>query len=118
MFKNLKSKANRKTLSLRYTSFIRPQLEYASEVWGGCHAIDSDKLEKLQLHAARIVTGLTIFAFREALYFETGWVPLNVTRKTYRLNIMNKIHNYLVPDYIQCIYKLYEKLGKLYHNRM
>lgn len=46
LLKKLKFKANRKTLSLVYTSFIRPQLEYASVVWGGCHAFDSEKLEK------------------------------------------------------------------------
>lgn len=82
-----------------YTSFIRPQLEYVV-VWGGCHAFDSEKLEKLQLQAARIVTGLTIFASRESLYFETGWEPLNARRKIQRLNIMYKIHNNLVPEYL------------------
>lgn len=39
-----------------YNSFIRAQLEYASVVWGDCRAIDSEKkLEKIQLHAARIL---------------------------------------------------------------
>jgi hypothetical protein len=33
----------------------------------------SDKLEKLQLDAARIVTGLPIFTKSEYLYAETGW---------------------------------------------
>lgn len=34
-----------------YTSFIRPHLEYASVVWGGCQAFDSEKLKKLQLQS-------------------------------------------------------------------
>ena len=35
-----------------------------------------NKIEKIQLEAARIVTGLTKFASLEALYFETGWETL------------------------------------------
>ena len=35
-----------------------------------------ERLEKVQLEAARIVTGLTKFASRESLYFETGWETL------------------------------------------
>jgi hypothetical protein len=39
---------------------------------------ESEKLEKLQISAARIVTGLTLSAPRDALYFETGWEPLTL----------------------------------------
>ena len=43
-----------------FKTFVRPILEYASVVWDGC--TNSDKLEKEQLYAARIVTGLHILA--------------------------------------------------------
>jgi hypothetical protein len=66
----------RPNLSKLYTSFIRPTLEYASIVWDGCSVQDTEKLEKVQLAAARIVTGLPIFASKESLYFETGWETL------------------------------------------
>jgi hypothetical protein len=32
-----------------------------------------DRLEKLQLEAARIVEGLTVYSSRDSLYQETGW---------------------------------------------
>jgi hypothetical protein len=38
---------------------------------------DNDRLEKLQLEAARIVTGLTVYSSRESLYQETGWETLS-----------------------------------------
>lgn len=44
-----------KFLSLLYATFYRPQLEYASKVWSCWSNNDSDKLEKLQLAAAKIV---------------------------------------------------------------
>ena len=31
------------------------------------------KIEKVHLEAARIITGLPIYATRESLYKETGW---------------------------------------------
>jgi hypothetical protein len=37
-------------------------LEYACELWDGCSQQDSDNLEKLQIEAGRIVTGLPLFA--------------------------------------------------------
>jgi hypothetical protein len=48
-------------------------LEYACELWDGCSQQDSDNLEKLQLEAGRIVTGLPLFASRQSIHSETGW---------------------------------------------
>ena len=73
-----------------YITFIRPLLEYASDVWDRCKQSDIEQLEKVQLHTARIVTGLPIFSFRESLYYETRWEPLHVSSKRHskKLTIM------------------------------
>ena len=42
-------------------------LEYACELWDGCSQQDSDNLEKLQIEAGRIVTGLPLFASRQSI---------------------------------------------------
>ena len=65
-----------KKLSKMFKTFIRPILEYASVVWDGC--TNSDKLEKEQQYAARIVTGLPILTSKASLYFEIGSGPLCV----------------------------------------
>jgi hypothetical protein len=54
-------------------------------VWDGCYERDIEKLEKIQLEAARIVTGLTKFASKDSLYFETGWKTLANRRETRKL---------------------------------
>lgn len=102
LMKKLKFKLNRKSLSLLYTSFIRPQSGYASDVWGGWSFTDSEKLhiEQIQLIAARIVTGLPIFASRESLYIETGCETLVCRRKMSRLKTMFKIDRNLLPNYV------------------
>jgi hypothetical protein len=51
-----------------YITFIRPILEYGSEVWDNCGAVNSDRLEKVQTEAARIVTGLTSYASLDSMF--------------------------------------------------
>ena len=87
-----------------YLTFIRPLLEYASEVWDGCTCQETDMLEKVQLHASRIVTGLPIISSTESLYSETGWEPLSSRRKSIKLTTMFKVHNNLVPAYLKQIF--------------
>ena len=55
-----------------YLTFIRPLLEYYCEIWDNCSQRDKDRLEKIQLEAAHIVTGLTVYSSRESLYQENG----------------------------------------------
>ena len=98
--KKLKYNLNRKTLSQLYITYIRPLLEYASDVWNGCNVADTEKLEKVQLEAARTVTGLTVLSSKESLYFETGWEPLIDRRQRSKLVTMYKIHNELAPKYL------------------
>lgn len=61
--------------------------------WVQCVQIDIDKLEKVQLYAARIVTGRSILASTDFLYFETGWETLIMIRDRLELSAMFKIHN-------------------------
>jgi hypothetical protein len=73
-------------------------------VWDGCYERDIEELEKIQLEAARIVTGRTKFASKDSLYFETGWETLANRRKNRKLTIFYKIDNKLCPPYlINCL---------------
>ena len=89
MLRKLKFRLDRFILNRLYLTYIRPVLEYASEVWDGCSVTDANRLEQIQLNAARIVTGLPIFATKESLYYETGWETLAERRKTqtFTLNV-------------------------------
>jgi hypothetical protein len=73
----LKYVLNRHYLARIYLIFFRPMFEYTCELWDGCSQQDSDNLEKLQLEAGRIVTGLPLFANRESIYSEAGWELLS-----------------------------------------
>lgn len=103
VLRKLKFTLNRDTLSKLYIVFIRPLMEYACELWDECNVTNSDKLEKLQLEVARIVTGLPIFTSRQSLYYETGWETLSNRRKFRKLTLLYKIHNNLTPSYLHDI---------------
>lgn len=98
--RKLKYRFSKETLNKVYCTYIRPLLEYASEVWDGCNQMDANRLEQVQLNAARIVTGLPIFSSINSLYFETGWDTLADRRKCKKLNLMYKMVNNDAPSYL------------------
>jgi hypothetical protein len=56
-------------------------------VWDNCGVSNSCNLERLQLEAARIITGLPIFTNTEYLYRETGWERLEERRTRRKLQL-------------------------------
>ena len=89
----------KETLNKLYCTYIRPLLEYASEVWDGCTITDSNRSEQVQLTAARIVTGLPTFSSLCSLY--TGWETLAERRRNKLLTLLHKIINNKAPIYLQ-----------------
>ena len=59
IMRQLKFVLDRKSLQSIYFSFIRPVLEYVNVVWHKCTQHEANELEKIQIEAARIVTGST-----------------------------------------------------------
>jgi hypothetical protein len=80
ILRKLKYRLKRDYLKI-YLVFILPILEYASEVWDNCGQTNGNRLEKIQIEAARILTGLSIYASFDSIYKETGWETLSTRRK-------------------------------------
>ena len=99
ILRKLKFSLNRSNLEKMYLVYIRPLFEYACEVWDNCGIGYSDKLEKLQLDAARIVTGLPIFTKSEYLYAETGWETLSERRYRRKRQLFFNIKCGMAPEY-------------------
>ena len=87
ILRRLKYRLSRTNLDKLYLVYIRPLFEYACDLWDNCGIGNSQKLEQLQLEAARIVTGLPIFTKAEILYIETGWELLSVRLKRRKLQL-------------------------------
>jgi hypothetical protein len=95
-----KYKLSRKNLEKLYLVYIRPIFEYASEVWDNCGVGNYNKLDQLQLEAARIVTGLPIFASSILIYKELGWESLTERRKSRKLQMFSNIQDNNAPKYL------------------
>ena len=100
VLRKLKMNISRKCLNHMFLSYIKPILEYADVVWDSCSIDNTDRLERIQLEAARIVTGLTRSTHLERLYSEVGWFPLSQHRKERKLTTLYKIIHGLAPSYL------------------
>ena len=101
--RKLKFRLDRKPLETIYMAFIRPILEYADVVWCNITKYEEDELEKIQLEAARIVTGTTKLVSIENLCKETGWETLSSRRRQHKLTLFYKMTNYLIPAYLSSL---------------
>ena len=99
--RKLKYLLNRNTLDKIYKMFIRPHFEYACEVWDGCFIEQSNKLERLQMEAARIVTGLPKYTPSRYLYYETGWELLSERRRKRKLCLFYKINQDIASTFLK-----------------
>ena len=93
ILRKLKYRLSRTNLDKLYPVYIRLLFEYACELWDNCGIGNSQKLEQLQLEAARIVTGLHIFTKADFLYRETGWELLSARRTRRKLQLFYNIVN-------------------------
>jgi hypothetical protein len=98
--RKLKFRLKREYLENSYFTFIKPILEYSSEVWDNCGQFNSDRLEKLQLEAARIVTGLTCYTSLDWIYREAGWEKLSTRREVKKLCMFYKLNVGNSPEFL------------------
>ena len=100
IMRKLKFLLDRDSLNRIYISFIRPVLEYSDVVWDNCAQIEINALEKIQLEAARIVTGATKLVALEMLYRRTGWESLQERRQKHKMCLFYKKAGGLTPSYL------------------
>ena len=82
---------DRKSLETIYFSFMRPILEYGDVVWDNCTQQEKQDIEKIQIEAARIVTGTTKLVSINSLYEETGWETLETRQNNHKLTLFFKL---------------------------
>ena len=83
-----------------YFSFIRPILEYADIVWDNITVELSTQIERLNIEAARIITGGSKLTKILDLYKELGWEPLEKRRDKHKIIHFHKMVHGLVPAYL------------------
>ena len=92
-----------------YFTFIRPIFEYACVIWDSAprHCYYFNKMEKLQISAARIITGTNNYSSKHLLYHDTGWELLSSRREKQRLILFYKILNGIAPSHLCNLFETY-----------
>ena len=92
-------------LSLKFTNaLILPYFDYCSPVWDCMSGYLSDKLQKLQNRAARVITKLPFDTSSNLLLVKLKWEKLSLRRKKQKALIMYKTLNEIAPEYLQCLF--------------
>ena len=90
VMREFKFELDRKSLETIYLTFIRPILEYGDVVWDNCTLYEKQELDKIQIEAARIVTGTTKLISIQTLYGEMKWETLEARRNKHKLVLFLK----------------------------
>ena len=101
ILRKLKFRLPRKTLENLYKSLVRPILEYGNVVFDDGSIVLSQRLESIQLDAARTCTGALFSTNGNSILGELGWSPLADRRKNHKLLMFYKMVNNLVPQYLR-----------------
>ena len=88
------------TLQLIYNSLVQPYFDYCSVVWDSCASILTEKIQKLQNRAARVLTSADYDTNVDYLLEELGWKNLNLQRKIAKAVMVYKSLNGLAPEYL------------------
>ena len=103
-----------------YNALIMPHFDYCSPIWDCLSGYLSDKLQKLQNRAARIITKSPFDMSSDHLLSTLDWETLFLRRKKQKALMMFKSMNGLAPEYLQSlfsqsrsVYNLRDSEGKL-----
>ena len=87
-----------------YNALILPHFDYCSPVWDCTIGYLSDKLQKLQNCAARVITKSPFDTSSNLLLAMLKWEKRSLRRKRQKALIMYKALNELAPEYLQCLF--------------
>ena len=90
------------TLQLKYTykGLIEPHFDYCRAVWDEITQQLSEKLQKLQNRAIRVITKSSYDTSSRLLLNSLGWDNLSCRRAKQKANLMYKCINNLAPAYL------------------
>ena len=84
-----------------YNSLVQPHFDYCNVVWGNCNKGLSEKLQRLQNRAARILMSASYDSNLDDLFRALGWRRLYYQRLEQKSILMYKTLHGMTPDYLR-----------------
>ena len=97
MLRQMRQFVPKSTLLRIHNSITLSHFDYCSLVWDNCCEYLTDKLQKLQNRAARIITGRTYDVRSDDVLKELNWEPLKQRYKINKTIFMHKVRNDIMP---------------------
>lgn len=91
-----------------FNVLVQPYFNYCSEVWGHCNKGLSNKLQKLQNRAARILTFSSYDTSADPLFVQLNWRRLDTQRQIQVATMVYKSIHGLAPDYLGSLFTKYD----------
>ena len=98
--KRVKPFVPQSTLLNIYNSLVQSHFDYCSLVWGNCGKTLSNKPQKLQNRAARVITSSSYDVDVDSLFHNLSWKELHTQRQIQKAFMVFKSLNGLVPEYL------------------
>ena len=98
----------RTTLESVFNALVQPYFNYCSEVWGHCNKSLSNKLQKLQNRAARILTFSSYDTSVDPLFEQLNWKWLDTQRQIHVATMVYKSIHGLAPYYLGSLFTKYD----------
>ena len=99
---------NLTTLETVFNALVQPYFNYCSEVWGHCNKSLSNKLQKLQNRAARILTFSSYDSSADPLFERLNWKRLDIQRQIQLTTMVYKSIHGLAPNYLGSLFNKYD----------
>ena len=99
---------NRTTLECVLNALVQPYFNYCSEFWGHCNKSLSNKLQKLQNRAARILTFSSYDTSADSLFEQLNWKWLDTQRQIQVATMVYKSIHGLAHDYLSSLFTKYD----------
>ena len=100
ILRRLRDIVDYQTLIVIYLSIIQPHFDYCSQIWGCLGKGLSDKLQKLQNRAFRIITRENYDIRSEDILNRVGFSNLQTRREHQLAILMYKIKHKVLPNYL------------------
>ena len=100
VIKRVKPFVPQSTLLNIYNSLVQSNFDYCSLIWGNCGKTLSNKLQKLQNRAARVITSPNFDVDVDSLFHKLSWKDSKSQRQNQNTLMVFKSLNWLVPEYL------------------
>ena len=98
MLRRIRQFVPKSTLLRICNAIVLSHFDYCSLVWDNCCEYLTDKLQKLQNRAARIITGKTYDVSSDDVLKELNWEPLKQRYKINKTIFMHKVRHNTIID--------------------